>query len=87
MALADTGVRIGELEWLTWEDIDLERNLILIRQKAGWKPKSGDARSYQSHLACEAFSNLDLAGFAGCLRQLRQGSIRRGIIRSQSVDC
>ena len=45
MALADTGMRIGELEWLTWEDIDLVRNLILIRQKEGWKPKSGDARS------------------------------------------
>jgi hypothetical protein len=35
----------------------------------------------------EAFSNLDLAGFAGCLRQLRHGSIQRGIIRSQSFDC
>lgn len=45
IALANTGMRIGELQWLTWEDIDWGRNLLLIRKKEGWKPKSGDSRS------------------------------------------
>ena len=40
--LADSGLRIGELAWLTWDDIDFERNVLLIRPKEGWRPKSGD---------------------------------------------
>jgi integrase len=42
--LAETGARVGEAKWLTWEDVDFERRLIHIRAKAGWKPKSGDER-------------------------------------------
>lgn len=43
--LADTGMRIGELEHLTWNDVDFERNLLHVRPKPGWKPKTGDQRS------------------------------------------
>ena len=43
--LADTGMRIGELQHLTWNDVDFKRNLLHIRPKAGWKPKTGDQRS------------------------------------------
>jgi integrase len=43
--LADTGMRIGELKWLTWDDIDLLKSLIHIRSKDGWRPKSGDQRA------------------------------------------
>ena len=42
--LAETGARVGEAKWLTWEDVDFERRLIHIRPKKGWKPKSGDER-------------------------------------------
>jgi integrase/recombinase XerD len=42
--LAETGTRIGEGKWLTWDDVDLDRRLIHIRPKDGWKPKSGDER-------------------------------------------
>jgi site-specific recombinase XerD len=42
--LADTGCRAGEAKWLTPDDVDIERRLIHIRPKAGWKPKSGDQR-------------------------------------------
>ena len=42
--LADTGLRIGEAEWLTWDDIDFGRGVIHIQPKEGWTPKSGDAR-------------------------------------------
>lgn len=42
--LADTGVRIGEVKWLTWDDVDLDRRLIHIRGKDPWQPKSRDAR-------------------------------------------
>lgn len=43
--LAETGMRIGELQHLTWSDVDFEHGLIHVRPKAGWKPKSGDARA------------------------------------------
>jgi integrase len=44
-ALADTGMRIGELKHLTWADVDFEHGQILIREKPGWKPKTGDHRA------------------------------------------
>ncbi len=37
-------MRIGELQHLTWEDIDLDQGVIHIRPKRGWKPKTGDIR-------------------------------------------
>jgi len=43
--LADSGMRVGELKWLTWDDVDFEREVLHIRVKDGWKPKSGDART------------------------------------------
>ena len=45
--LAETGMRFGELAWLTWDDVDLDpkKNVLLIRPKPGWKPKSGDQRA------------------------------------------
>jgi site-specific recombinase XerD len=45
--LADTGMRIGEAAWLTWEDVQIatENSVIRIRSKDGWKPKTGDERA------------------------------------------
>lgn len=43
--LADLGLRVGELKWLTWADVDFDRNVVHIRPKAGWKPKTGDQRA------------------------------------------
>lgn len=43
--LAWTGMRIGEVEHLTWNDIDMDNRVIKIQEKEGWKPKTGDARS------------------------------------------
>ena len=45
VVLADTGMRVGELINLTWEDVDFRRNVIQIRAKKNWKPKTGDARA------------------------------------------
>jgi len=42
--LAETGARVGEAKWLRWDDVDFARQLIHIRPKDGWKPKSGDER-------------------------------------------
>lgn len=42
--LGETGMRFGELQWLTWDDVDLEKNHLRVRPKEGWKPKSGDER-------------------------------------------
>ena len=43
--LAETGFRIGEAMWLTWADVDFKANVLHVRLKDGWKPKSGDART------------------------------------------
>ena len=43
--LAETGMRFGELAWLTWDDVDVEANVLRIRPKDGWKPKTGDRRA------------------------------------------
>lgn len=45
LVLAETGMRIGEAQWLTWDDVDFEKNVLHIRAKDDWKPKSGDSRS------------------------------------------
>lgn len=43
--LAETGMRFGELAWLTWDDVDFGANALRIRPKDGWKPKTGDCRA------------------------------------------
>ena len=43
--LADTGRRAAELAHLTWDDVDFARNVVHIRPKEGWKPKTGDQRA------------------------------------------
>jgi site-specific recombinase XerD len=43
--LAETGMRVGELCWLTWEDIDLTLGVIKIQPKDDWRPKTGDQRA------------------------------------------
>lgn len=42
--LAETGMRVGELKWLTWDDVDFDHGVLRIRPKDGWKPKTGDQR-------------------------------------------
>jgi integrase len=43
--LAETGMRFGELAWLTWADVDPAANLLRIQPTDGWKPKTGDQRA------------------------------------------
>jgi integrase len=43
--LAETGMRVGELKHLTWQDVDFAANVLLIRPKEGWKPKTGGQRA------------------------------------------
>jgi integrase len=45
LILAETGMRVGEAKWLTWADVDLERNVLHVRAKPGWRPKTGDQRA------------------------------------------
>lgn len=42
---ADTGARFGEIQWLSWSDVDAESNVLHIRPKDGWKPKTGNIRA------------------------------------------
>jgi len=43
--LADTGMRVAELAHLTWADVDFGRNVVHVRPKEGWQPKTGDQRA------------------------------------------
>src|SRR5260370_10895532 len=45
LVLADTGMRVGELRYLTWDDVDLDHNIVHIRPKEGWQTKTADRRS------------------------------------------
>jgi len=45
LLLAETGMRFGEMAWLTWDDVDLQANVLRIQPKDGWKPKTGDQRA------------------------------------------
>ena len=40
-----TGMRRAELDWLTWDDVDLDKAAILIRPKEGWSPKRRRTRT------------------------------------------
>ena len=52
--LAETGTRIGELQFLTWDDIDFANSLIHIRPKDDWQPKTGDQRVIPMSLKARA---------------------------------
>ena len=43
--LAETGMRIGELKHLTWQDVDFDEGFLYVRPKDGWRPKTGDQRA------------------------------------------
>jgi integrase len=40
--MLNTGMRLGELLYLMWSDIDFERNRIYIQAKEFWHPKTGE---------------------------------------------
>ena len=40
--LLNTGIRLGELKYLTWNDIEIEQKRIKIQAKAHWRPKTGE---------------------------------------------
>ena len=45
LILAETGMRVGEVKWLAWHDVDFERRIVHVRAKPGWTPKTGDQRA------------------------------------------
>ena len=47
--LAFAGLRIGELSWLTWEDIDLTSGFLHVRSKDGWQIKDSENRKIPLH--------------------------------------
>eukprot|EP00456_Euglypha_rotunda_P045664 TRINITY_DN361_c0_g2_i1.p2 TRINITY_DN361_c0_g2~~TRINITY_DN361_c0_g2_i1.p2 ORF type:complete len:370 (+),score=77.68 TRINITY_DN361_c0_g2_i1:2577-3686(+) len=53
--LAETGLRIGEAIWLAWADVDFKANVIRVRAKDDWKPKTGDERAIPMSSKLRAF--------------------------------
>lgn len=47
--LAFTGMRIGELQWLAWDNVDLDNGFIQVRPKDDWIPKHGRSRTIPIH--------------------------------------
>jgi len=47
--LAFTGMRIGELQWLAWDDVDLDKGFIQVQPKDDWIPKHGRSRTIPIH--------------------------------------
>lgn len=45
LLLAETGFRFGEAQWLAWSDVDFKANVVHVRAKDEWKPKTGDERA------------------------------------------
>lgn len=43
--LNETGMRIGEVQWLTWDDVDFKQSVIHVRPKPGWTTKTGNVRA------------------------------------------
>ncbi|MCK6470905.1 MAG: site-specific integrase [Dehalococcoidia bacterium] len=43
--MAATGLRISELVWLEWKDLDLDKGILRVRAKPAWTPKNGDERA------------------------------------------
>jgi site-specific recombinase XerD len=43
--LLNTGMRLGEMENLTWDCVDLKRKNIYIKVREDWEPKNSQARS------------------------------------------
>ena len=40
--LLNTGMRLGELKFLTWNDVEIDEKRIKIQAKENWRPKSGE---------------------------------------------
>jgi integrase len=59
--LAETGMRFGELAWLTWDDVGAAG--LSIRPKDNWKPKTGDRRTIPiSAVAATVLASLPRSG-------------------------
>ena len=57
--LAFTGMRRGDLQWLAWDDVDLDNGWLHIRAKDGWTPKNRKDRKLPIHpRAREVFEGL-----------------------------
>jgi site-specific recombinase XerD len=52
--LAFSGMRISELVWLEWADVDFERGFVHVRPKEGWAPKNGRPRVFPMHARVRA---------------------------------
>lgn len=38
--LASTGLRLEEMSWLRWKDVDLKARVLRVQARPGWKPKT-----------------------------------------------
>ena len=90
--LARTGMRVGELEHLTWEDVDLENSVFHIRAKEmapgkWWKPKRAMRRWCPSAGRYGTCSTASPAIAAGYFPRRHQENIRPVTITLASAGC
>jgi len=83
--LLNTGLRSGELCYLTWDDVDLDTGLIKIQPKEGWTPKSYSRQFYLNETALKVLRSVERDGswiFKNSSgRQLDTDDLRRALIK------
>jgi len=83
--LLNSGLRPGELCWLTWDDVELDLGMVKIQEKESWSPKSY-ARDVFLNKTCQrllkAFRSREGYVFKRHTgRQLRTDDLRRVLIK------
>jgi len=56
--LLNTGMRLGEVKFLNWKDVDIEQKIIRVQAKEFWRPKTGERAIPMSDAVCNLFINL-----------------------------
>lgn len=84
--ILNTGLRSGELCFLTWKDIHLRRRMLTVQAKDGWKPKTGSRSVPLNDRALKILSMLDSSSQWVFERsdggQLTQKTLQRALVRA-----
>ena len=88
---AMTGMRRGEIVNLSWNDVDMERKLIVVRSSSSYQTKSGKIRTIPMNstvlglLACRSHSAEYV--FTGKRGEKLNGNFVRGKLKAAVKDC
>ena len=83
--LLNTGLRSGELCFLTWDDVNLESGLIKIQPKDNWTPKTYEREFYLNELSLKLIKSIPRSEnyifTTDSGKQLDTDTVRRALIK------